>query len=98
MTYVAVADRSRNGVLTATLDVANKSENRTAVRAPARPWTVRGGAEMHWQVDDVMTREVITVGVDTPVGQIASLLDREDISAVPVTAATGGVLGVVSQA
>ncbi|RSM70244.1 hypothetical protein DMB66_09470 [Actinoplanes sp. ATCC 53533] len=53
---------------------------------------------MQWQVEDVMTREVITVGVDTPVGQIASLLDREDISAVPVTAPTGGVLGVVSQA
>jgi CBS domain-containing protein len=53
---------------------------------------------MHWQVEDVMTREVITVGVDTPVGQIASLLEREDISAVPVTAPTGGVLGVVSQA
>jgi CBS domain-containing protein len=52
---------------------------------------------MQWQVDDVMTREVITVGVDTPVGQIAGLLDREGISAVPVTAATGGVLGVVSQ-
>jgi CBS domain-containing protein len=52
---------------------------------------------MQWQVDDVMTREVITVGVDAPVGQIASLLDREDISAVPVTAATGGVLGVVSR-
>jgi len=53
---------------------------------------------MQWQVDDVMTREVITVGVDTPVGQIASLFDREGISAVPVIAATGGVLGVVSQA
>jgi len=53
---------------------------------------------MQWQVDDVMTREVITVGTDTPVGRIASLLDREGISAVPVTAATGGVLGVVSQA
>jgi CBS domain-containing protein len=53
---------------------------------------------MHWQVDDVMTRKVITVEVDTPVGQIASLLDREGISAVPVTAPTGSVLGVVSQA
>jgi CBS domain-containing protein len=53
---------------------------------------------MQWQVDDVMTREVTTVDVDTPVGQIANLLDREGISAVPVTAATGGVVGVVSQA
>jgi CBS domain-containing protein len=53
---------------------------------------------MQWQVDDVMTREVITVGADTPVGRIASLLDREGISGVPVTTATGSVLGVVSQA
>jgi CBS domain-containing protein len=53
---------------------------------------------MQWQVDDVMTREVITVGVDAPVGQIASLLERENISAALVTASTGGVLGVVSQA
>ncbi len=41
---------------------------------------------------------VITVGVDTPIGQIAGLLDREGIGAVPVTAAAGGVVGVVSQA
>jgi CBS domain-containing protein len=53
---------------------------------------------MQWQVDDVMTREVVTVGVDTPVGQIASLLEREGISAVPVTTPTGDVLGVISQA
>jgi CBS domain-containing protein len=39
---------------------------------------------MQWQVDDAMTREVIPVGVDTPVGEIASPLDREGISAVPV--------------
>ncbi|WP_250032801.1 CBS domain-containing protein [Paractinoplanes maris] len=53
---------------------------------------------MHWQVDDVMTHKVTTVDVDTPVGQIASLLEREGISAVPVTVPTGGVVGVVSQA
>jgi CBS domain-containing protein len=53
---------------------------------------------MQWQVDDVMTREVITVGADTPVGQVASLLNQEDVSAVPVTADDGRVLGVVSQA
>lgn len=32
---------------------------------------------MRAKVDDVMTPEVITVGVDTPVGQLASPLDRE---------------------
>lgn len=60
--------------------------------------TVRKGAAMQWQVDDVMTREVITVGADTPVSQVASLLNREGVSAVPVTADDGRVLGVVSQA
>jgi CBS domain-containing protein len=53
---------------------------------------------MQWQVDDVMTREVITVDADTPVGQVASLLNREGVSAVPVTGDDGRVLGVVSQA
>ncbi|MFI7602221.1 CBS domain-containing protein [Actinoplanes sp. NPDC049681] len=53
---------------------------------------------MQWQVEDVMTREVITVGADAPVGHVAALLDRHGISAVPVTAAGGTVLGVVSQA
>jgi CBS domain-containing protein len=75
------------------LDVRN-ADRRT--RTAARP--VRRGADMQWQVDDVMTREVITVGADTPVGQIAGLLDREGISAVPVTTPAGDVLGVVSQA
>jgi CBS domain-containing protein len=53
---------------------------------------------MQWQVDDVMTRQVIAVGADTPVGQLAGLLDREGISGVPVTTAAGDILGVVSQA
>jgi CBS domain-containing protein len=59
---------------------------------------VRKGAAMQWQVDDVMTREVMTVGADTPVGKVASLLDHKGVSAVPVTADDGRVLGVVSQA
>lgn len=53
---------------------------------------------MQWQVDDVMTRDVFTVGVDTPVHQVVALLDREGISAVPVTAGDGEVVGVISQA
>jgi CBS domain-containing protein len=75
------------------LDIRNADRR---IRTAARP--VRRGADMQWQVDDVMTRAVITVGVDTPVGQIAGLLDREGISAVPVTTPAGDVLGVVSQA
>jgi CBS domain-containing protein len=43
---------------------------------------------------DVMTAEVITVGPETQVGEIARL---HRISAVPVTDAAGGLLGIVSE-
>jgi CBS domain-containing protein len=52
---------------------------------------------MQWQVGDVMTREVVTVRADAPVGQVTTLLDHHGISAVPVVADDGRVLGVVSQ-
>jgi CBS domain-containing protein len=50
---------------------------------------------MHAQ--DVMTKDVITVGPDTTVGEIAALLVRHRISAVPVVAAENRVIGIVSQ-
>ncbi|MEU4427446.1 CBS domain-containing protein [Actinoplanes sp. NPDC024001] len=52
---------------------------------------------MDWRIEDVMTREVITVAVDTPLQHVAGLLDREDISAAPVTTDNGRVVGVVSR-
>lgn len=48
-------------------------------------------------VADVMTRDVVTVGVDTPFKAIAALLARQRISAVPVIGSSGQVLGVVSE-
>jgi CBS domain-containing protein len=53
---------------------------------------------MSWHVGDVMAREVIAVDVGTPIRQVASLLDRQGISAVPVSDDSGRVVGVVSQA
>jgi CBS domain-containing protein len=44
---------------------------------------------------DIMTPEVITVGPDTPLAEVAQLLALEGISGVPVVTATR-VLGVVS--
>ncbi|MEV4482496.1 CBS domain-containing protein [Micromonospora coxensis] len=51
-----------------------------------------------WQVGDVMTREVVTVGEETPYRQIVDTLIRHGISAVPVVDGFRRVLGVVSEA
>ncbi|MFI9366570.1 CBS domain-containing protein [Kitasatospora sp. NPDC053057] len=52
----------------------------------------------HRSVDAVMTREVVTARPDTPFKEIAALLDRNDITAVPVVDAQGRPLGMVSEA
>ncbi|WFE97973.1 CBS domain-containing protein [Micromonospora sp. WMMD987] len=51
-----------------------------------------------WQVEDVMTREVATVGEETPYRAIVDVLVRRGISAVPVVDGFRRVLGVVSEA
>jgi CBS domain-containing protein len=51
-----------------------------------------------WQVGDVMTRDVATVGEETSYRQIVDLLIRRGISAVPVVDSFQRVLGVVSEA
>ncbi len=49
------------------------------------------------QAKDVMTRDVVTVGPDTQVGEIAKLLLARRISAVPVVDASGVLRGIVSE-
>jgi CBS domain-containing protein len=49
------------------------------------------------KVEDVMTREVITVRPETPLREVAAQLAERKISGVPVVAADGEVLGVVSE-
>ncbi|MGM0914818.1 MAG: CBS domain-containing protein [Pseudomonadota bacterium] len=49
------------------------------------------------QAADIMTRNVITVGRDSEVREIASLLLEHGISAVPVVNDAGKVLGIVSE-
>lgn len=46
---------------------------------------------------DIMTTPVVTVGPDTPVAEIAALLRRKAISAVPVVDDGGHVIGLVSE-
>jgi CBS domain-containing protein len=49
------------------------------------------------QASDVMTTNVVTVGPDTRVGQIAALLLERRISGVPVVNADGRLVGIVTE-
>jgi CBS domain-containing protein len=49
------------------------------------------------KVVDVMTRRVVTATPDTPVGDIATLLEKHGIKRVPIVA-EGKVVGIVSRA
>ncbi len=46
---------------------------------------------------DAMTKDVVTVGPEATVGEIAALLVRHRISAIPVVAENNQVVGIVSQ-
>ena len=49
------------------------------------------------KASDVMVSNVITIGPDASVQDVASLLLSNRISAVPVVGADGGILGIVSE-
>jgi len=49
------------------------------------------------RVGDIMTREVVSAGPDTPVADIATLLERHRIKRVPILT-NGRVVGIVSRA
>jgi CBS domain-containing protein len=51
-----------------------------------------------WTVGDVMTRDVVTVGEETPYLEITRLLADSGASAVPVVDSAHRVLGIVSEA
>jgi CBS domain-containing protein len=49
------------------------------------------------KVEDIMTRDVLTVEPDTPIREVARILAENHISGVPVCNPQGEVLGVVSE-
>ncbi|KUO17694.1 CBS domain-containing protein [Streptomyces dysideae] len=54
--------------------------------------------ESPYTVSDVMTQTVVAVGSEAPFKEIVELLDQWKVSAVPVLAGEGRVVGVVSEA
>jgi CBS-domain-containing membrane protein len=49
------------------------------------------------QASDVMSRDVISVTADTPLGKIADLMEGEHIRRVPVLDADGKLIGIISR-
>ncbi|SDY48644.1 CBS domain-containing protein [Citreimonas salinaria] len=50
------------------------------------------------RAQDVMTRDVSSVAPETPLGEIARLLERKRIKRVPVVDETGRLVGIISRA
>ena len=50
------------------------------------------------RADEVMTRNVISVALETPLGEIARLLERKRIKRVPVLDQGGQLAGIISRA
>ncbi|MEF2554300.1 CBS domain-containing protein [Aurantimonas sp. A2-1-M11] len=50
------------------------------------------------RAEEVMTRNVISVAPETPLGEIAHLLERKRIKRVPVIDQAGRLLGIISRA
>lgn len=51
-----------------------------------------------WRVDDVMTKDVVSVREETPFRDIVDLLITRRVSAVPVVDGSGRLVGLVSEA
>jgi CBS domain-containing protein len=49
------------------------------------------------KAQDIMTRDVVTVGPDTSIPEIATILVKKHISGVPVLTDRGEIIGMVSQ-
>jgi CBS domain-containing protein len=50
------------------------------------------------KAQDVMVRDVVTVGPDTEVAEAVALLVKHDISALPVVDSDGNLIGILSEA
>jgi CBS domain-containing protein len=53
---------------------------------------------MRYVMEELMTREVVTVGVDASYREVVAVMDRHRVSALPVVDADGRLVGIVSSA
>jgi CBS domain-containing protein len=58
----------------------------------------RFSQEVVMKVGDVMTRELVSVGPDTPFKEVVERLVRADVSSLPVVGPDGRLLGLITEA
>lgn len=49
------------------------------------------------KVQDIMTKDVLTVGPDTSVNEVARLMGSRDVSGVPVVDEAGHIVGIITE-
>lgn len=102
---VPVIDRARNivGIISESDLLRPEGTNRSGTQ---RAWwlqTVFAGQKLHYEqahgrtAGEVMTQDVFTVGEDTPLNEIAEILERHHIKRVPVLR-DERLVGIVSRA
>lgn len=52
---------------------------------------------LEYRVGDVMTREVVSIGPETPLGEVEALFDARGYDALPVVDPGGELVGIVSK-
>lgn len=79
--------RRRNGTRNRLTDVFGEGASAKAALAELRSR----------RVEELMTKDPLTIGVDTPADEIAKIMERENIKRLPVIA-EGAIVGIVSRA
>jgi len=90
-------DATAFDVAKAVTSVQQEAAHRSEESLPVRPGDHRRRTG-RWRVRDVMRTAAVTAGRQTPAREIARLMSEHRVSAMPVVAGQGRVLGVVSEA
>ncbi|HSL67234.1 MAG TPA: CBS domain-containing protein, partial [Actinomycetota bacterium] len=100
---VPVADQDGRIVGIVTEADLLRGERKERHASPFLQWIMepRSSVELHRLQDlragDIMTRNVVTVGPDTPIQRAIDLILHAQVKRLPVTDETGRVLGIVSR-
>src|SRR6185503_13435412 len=82
-------------VVNAEREVVGMVSDRDLRGEPAGTWaSPRRQLDLH--LSEIMSSDVLSVGIDTPLDEIVALMLEYKIGAVPVTDAEGALVGIVS--
>jgi acetoin utilization protein AcuB len=76
--------------------MVSERDVRTAVGDPVRYAREREATPAQYKVSDVMSRPVVTVPFDAPIGELARRFADDRLGALPVTDRFDALIGIVS--